>query len=74
MAAAADTVILAVGTDLGWSSEGHDASNISFTDAQLAMVEQCAAAAKKPVIVVVCTATPLDISSMLANPKVVISC
>jgi len=70
MAAAADTVVLGVGTDLGWSSEGHDASNISFTDAQLALVEECAAAAKKPVVVVICTATPLDISSMLANPKV----
>jgi beta-D-xylosidase 4 len=70
LAQKAETVILAVGTDLGWSAEGHDATNISFTDAQLAMVEQCAAAAKNPVIVVICTATPLDISSMLANPKV----
>lgn len=70
MATAADTVILAVGTDLGWSSEGHDAETITFTDAQLAMVEQVAAAAKKPVVVVICTATPLDISAFLANPKV----
>merc|ERR1712232_918404 len=70
MAKDADFVVLAVGTDLSWSAEGHDAKNISFTDAQTALIEQVAAAAKKPVVVVVMTATPLDISGVLANPKV----
>ena len=70
MAAAADTVVLAVGSDLSWSAEGHDAANISFTDAQSSLIAQCAAAAKKPIVVVILTATPLDISALLANPKV----
>lgn len=70
MAKAADTVVLAVGSDLSWSAEGHDAKNISFTDAQSALIAKVSAAAKKPVIVVVQTATPLDLSKVLSNPKV----
>eukprot|EP00040_Diaphanoeca_grandis_P030520 m.180510 g.180510 ORF g.180510 m.180510 type:complete len:788 (+) comp32023_c1_seq1:116-2479(+) len=70
MAAAADTVVLVVGSDLTWSREGHDAINISFTDAQTQLMMQVAAAAKKPVIVVTLTATPLDISALLSNAKV----
>lgn len=70
MAKDADTVILAVGTDLTWSREGHDAQNISFTDAQAALIDQVAAAAKKQVLVVVMTATPLDLSAVLSNAKV----
>jgi len=70
MAAAADNVVLAVGTDLSWAREGHDAENISFTDAQLQLISQCASVAKKPIVVVILTATPLDISALLSNPKV----
>ena len=70
MAKSADTVILAVGTDLSWAAEGHDAKSIAFTDAQKELVKQCADAAKKPITVVILTATPLDITEMLANPKV----
>ena len=40
MAAAADVVILAVGTDLTWAHEEHDAENITFTDAQIQLIEQ----------------------------------
>ncbi len=39
-AAAADTVILAVGTDLTWSHEEHDALSIAFTDAQAQLIAQ----------------------------------
>ena len=70
MAKSADTVILAVGTDLSWAAEGHDAKSIAFTGAQKQLVKQCADAAKKPIIVVIMTATPLDISEMLTNPKI----
>eukprot|EP00912_Choanoflagellata_sp_UC4_P000634 UC4_evm4s392 len=70
LAEAADHVVVAVGTDLSWSREGHDATNISFTDAQLALIEQTAAAAKNPIVVVTLTATPLDISSLLANDRI----
>lgn len=70
MAKSADTVVLAVGTDLTWAREGHDAENISFTDAQTALIEQVADAAKNPVIVVLFSATPLDISALMSNDKV----
>jgi len=55
---------------LSWGREGHDATNISLTDAQAALIEQVAEAAKKPVVVVIMTATPLDISKVMLNKKV----
>jgi len=70
MAKDADTVILAVGTDLTWAHEEHDAASIVFTDAQTQLIAQVSAAAKKPVIVVTFTATPLDLTAQLANVKV----
>ena len=70
LCAAADTCVVAVGSDLSWASEGHDASNISYTDAQQQLVTEAAAASKKPIIVVTLTAVPLDLSFMLSNPKV----
>lgn len=70
VAAAADHVILAVGTDLTWAHEEHDADSIAFTDAQKQLIQQVAAAAKKPVTLVTFTATPLDISAQLADPNV----
>ena len=66
----ADEVILAVGTDLSWAHEEHDAENITLTAAQTQLIAQVAAAAKKPVVMVTYTATPLDISAQLANPKI----
>lgn len=57
--AAADTCVLAVGSDLSWAAEGHDASNISYTGAQQQLITKAAAAAKKPIIVVTLTAVPL---------------
>ena len=70
MASDADTVVLAVGTDLSWGREGQDAKNISFTDAQTALIEKVSEAAKKPVVVVLFTANPLDISAQLSNPNI----
>ena len=70
LCAAADTCVVAVGTDLGWASEGHDAANISYTAAQQELITKAAAASKKPIIVVTLTAVPLDLSFMLSNPKV----
>ena len=70
LCAAADTCVVGVGSDLSWASEGHDASNISYTDAQQQLVTQAAAASKKPIIVVTLTAVPLDLSFMLSNDKV----
>ena len=91
MAKGADEVILAVGTDLSWAHEEHDADNITFTAAQAQLISQVAEAAKKPVVVVTCkssrslcvffqevskkrffpdTATPLDLTEVMANEKV----
>jgi beta-glucosidase-like glycosyl hydrolase len=69
-ASAADIVILAVGTDLTWAAEGHDAVNITWSYGQSQLIQRVAAAAKKPVIIVLFTATPLDISNELANDKI----
>ena len=70
MAKAVDSVILVVGTDLKTGSEGIDAKNISITDAQTTLIQQTAAAAKRPIVVLLLTAFPLDISALLSNPKV----
>jgi len=42
----------------------------SITAAQTQLIEQVAAASKKPIVILLITANPLDISSLLANPKV----
>jgi pre-mRNA-splicing factor SYF2/beta-D-xylosidase 4 len=69
LAKTADVVILAVGTDLSWAHEEHDATSIAFTDAQSQLMAQVAAVAKKTVVLTY-TATPLDISDILANDQV----
>lgn len=69
-AAAADQVILAVGTDLSWAAEGHDATNINFTQAQKWLIGNVTKAAKKNVVLVLFTATPLDLTDELANDKI----
>lgn len=98
MAKTADEVILAVGTDLTWAHEEHDAMSITFTKAQAQLIKEVSAAAKKPVILgeytprvtvdhpmerfclvsdrllvlmtVTMTATPLDLTDVMANPKI----
>jgi len=66
----ADIVVLAVGTDLSWAAEGHDAVSITFNNGQSQLIQQVANAAKKPVIIVLFSAVPLDLTQVLANPKV----
>eukprot|EP00440_Ansanella_granifera_P058946 gb/GFBE01063890.1/.p1 GENE.gb/GFBE01063890.1/~~gb/GFBE01063890.1/.p1 ORF type:complete len:787 (+),score=165.40 gb/GFBE01063890.1/:1-2361(+) len=70
MAQDADAVVLALGTNLDDAREGHDATSISLPEAQVQLVETVAAKAHGPIIVVMLTAVPLDISKLLANPKV----
>jgi beta-glucosidase-like glycosyl hydrolase len=55
--AAADRVVLVVGTDLAWAREGHDAESLRFSTGTIALVTAVAAAAKRPVVAVVMTAT-----------------
>ena len=63
-------MVIVLGTDLSWAAEGHDATSITFTPAQLALVANVTAVAKKPVVVVMMTATPLDLTPLLNNAKV----
>ena len=69
-AKAADIVILAVGTDLEWAHEEHDAETIVFSDGQTQLIEQVSAAAKNPVVLVTMTATPLDLTDQIKNTNV----
>lgn len=63
-------MVLALGTDLTWAAEGHDATRITLNKGQAALLAAVAAAARRPVVVVLLTATPLDISSLLADARV----
>lgn len=65
-----DVVILAVGTDLSVAAEGHDAVNITFSNGQIALISQVAAAVKQPVVVVTLTAVPLDLTPILSIPNI----
>lgn len=69
-AKAVDDVVLALGTDLSSAHEEMDAHNISLPAAQFALLEAVAAVAKRPVVVVLLTAVPLDISALLKDLKV----
>ncbi|GMH59653.1 hypothetical protein TL16_g02872 [Triparma laevis f. inornata] len=66
----ADQVVLAVGTDLTWAREGTDAASIAFTNAQAELISKVSAAASKPVVLVIFTATPLDLTDVLANENI----
>merc|ERR1719399_25251 len=50
--------------------EGHDATSIVLSAGQQALLDAVTKAAKAPVAVVMLTSVPLDISGVLANPKV----
>jgi beta-D-xylosidase 4 len=69
-ASTVDAVVLALGTDLNYAREGRDAPSIKLPADQLQLVEEVAAAARKPITVVLLTATPLDISQLMANVKI----
>merc|ERR1740123_1678610 len=65
-----DQVILALGSDLSFAREGHDAIGIEMSVGQWKLFRAVVAVAKKPVIVVVLTATPLDITEIMEHPNV----
>ncbi len=69
-AAIADTVVLAVGTDLTIAAEGTDATNLTLSRAQQTLISKVVRAAKGKVLVLLTTAVPLDISDLLSNDKV----
>ncbi len=47
-----------------------DAASIVFNKGQRVLIERVAAAARQPIIVVLLTATPLDLTDVLSNPNV----
>jgi len=55
---------------LSWAAEGHDAASITFSEGQRQLIQQVAEAAKKPVILVLFSAVPLDLTAVLANQKI----
>ena len=69
-AQSADLVVLVCGTDLTLASEGKDAERILFSEGQMQLIEKVSAAAVKPVVLLVFTATPLDLSPFVDNPKI----
>ena len=62
--------MLAVGTDTLMASEGRDATNLTFSAAQLKLISEVAAAAQSPAVVVLMTAVPLDLTPLLNDPNV----
>lgn len=66
----ADVVVLALGTDLTLARESLDAVDLALSSGQLALASAVSDAAErfsKPTVVVLFTATPLDISPILAR-------
>jgi hypothetical protein len=49
---------------------GNDAASVSIPSGQQALIKAVTDAAAKPVVVVTMTGVPLDITELLANPKV----
>ena len=70
LAAAADTVVAVLGSDLAFAREGVDATRVTLSTSQLDLVAAVAEAAAEPIVVVLLTSTPLDVSPLLANPKI----
>ena len=69
-AGAADLVILQIGSNLDLEAEGRDRTSIDFSDGQKALITAVTAAAKGPVVAMVFSGGAMDISALLANPKI----
>ncbi|XP_024960472.1 beta-xylosidase/alpha-L-arabinofuranosidase 2-like [Cynara cardunculus var. scolymus] len=70
IAAAADAVVLVMGTDLSVEAEGLDRMDIVLPGQQNLLVSQVAYAAKGPVILVIMSGGGMDVSFAKRNPKV----
>ena len=70
-AATAPLVVLAIGSDLSLEGEGHDRYMINISSAQLALVAAVTDAAKGPVVALVFSGGAMDVTPLLANPKIV---
>lgn len=70
LAAAADVTLLVLGTDLSLAREGKDAVEIRLSAGQLSLLAAVAHAAPAPIVVLTLTATPLDLTPVLAHANV----
>ncbi|KAG6530925.1 hypothetical protein ZIOFF_004692 [Zingiber officinale] len=66
----ADVTVLVVGTDLSVEAEGLDRETLLFPGLQGQLIDEVAAVSKGPVILVMMSGGPFDISAQLANPKI----
>ena len=66
----ASLVVAVLGSDLSLAREGDDATSLALPPPQLALVDRLAAAAPSPLVVVLLTATPLDVSRLLSDPRI----
>jgi len=69
-AVAADQVVLVMGLDESQESEGLDRTIISWPGVQEQFIAKMASCAERPVILVVLSGGPIDLSAEAANPKI----
>ncbi|KAG6467180.1 hypothetical protein ZIOFF_075007 [Zingiber officinale] len=69
-AAQADVTVLVVGSDYTVEVEGLDRETLLFPGLQGQLIDEVTAASKGPVILVMMSGGPFDISAQLANPKI----
>lgn len=68
-AAAADVAVLVVGLDGTQEAEGHDRVSIDLPGVQAQLIEAVALAAAQPIVLVIMSGGPVDVSAAKANPK-----
>ena len=66
----AEAVCVVVGLDGTQEGEGHDRTSLLLPGNQTELVEAVADAASKPIVVIVMSGSGLDVSALVANPKV----
>lgn len=66
----ADNVILVMGLDQSQETEAHDRDDLGLPGQQESLVSAVAAAAKKPVVLVLLCGGPVDVSFAKNNPKI----
>ncbi|CAL4993636.1 unnamed protein product [Urochloa decumbens] len=70
LAASSDAVILFMGLSQNQESEGKDRTSLLLPGNQQSLITAVAAAAKRPVILVLLTGGPVDITFAQSNPKI----
>lgn len=69
-AAAADVTVVIVGLDWTQEREGHDRTNITLPGVQEQLIADVSDGANGPVVLVIMSGGPVDISAAKANPKI----